>query len=245
MQWNALSRFFTDGAVVAIVAWVVSSAMLAYLFFYSFAALKDAKTYPGSCQREAIELPWVNIALSSMLVGLAVAIAIAWAWHCVDEPNKESRGWDLFFKGIVPFCALSFFAYQAVAGAFFATTSVSLDAKRDSDDPQKILVRVTLERGDNWLVDIVSVSYSLSSTELPGENLPAKSNAINFPCRPGKGLRLAPKEKTSTDFSFGQENVEDIFITVQVVSYALLWPIPSTSYVKALIPGKPACKADL
>lgn len=96
---------------------------------------------------------------------------------------------------IVPLITAIYFIYQATSGSFFATTSITLEAKRNTDNANEVVITANIERGDNWLVEILESKYQI--TEYPG-NSTSDWKSIAFPSRIEGStaiLRLAPKEK--------------------------------------------------
>ncbi|WP_446810955.1 hypothetical protein ACH50O_05110 [Methylomonas sp. 2BW1-5-20] len=99
---------------------------------------------------------------------------------------------------IVPLIAAIYFIYQATSGSFFATTSITLEAKRNTDNANEVVITANIERGDNCLVEILESKYQI--TEHPG-NRTSDWKSIAFPSRIEGStaiLRLALKEKTQT-----------------------------------------------
>jgi hypothetical protein len=178
----------------------------------------------------------------------AIIFVVVWAISCwtfyewkVRALEADHRStWERFFDSAVPIFAALFFVYQALSGSFFATTSPTLEVKVEKEQPEKALVTASLERGDNWLVEVASAQYIIGPAgqdDSGWRNLP-------LPRRSDGHLRLGPKEKTTTQIRVDLAEKDDWFITTRFVTYALYWPVPSVSYARALIPMK-ACASTI
>jgi hypothetical protein len=131
----------------------------------------------------------------------------------------------------------TFFIYKAAAGGLFATTSVKVAHVGSLSDENSCMLRITLKRGSNWLVDIDWVGVALVD-ELP--NTRNEWNAIPFPTTRNGRTRLGPLEETSTMHTvpwpsnvLGSNGV--VNVTVNVISYAVLWPTPARSVAHIII----------
>lgn len=210
--------------VAPIGAWTFATAATRW-----FDGKCDSQFFPGTVHGDAIRVPKSWIWATGAVLGVAALLLAEWGYYCLTVDKELEDKWELFFTGIVPFAALGFFIYQAMAGAFFATTSLTIEAKRDGRD--SIIASVTIERGDHWLVDIASLAYSITEGETKGSWLP-----IDIPCGPENKLRLAPKEKATTMFRIPTTVTGDAIITIQALTYGLMWPVPGRSYARVLVP---------
>jgi len=165
----------------------------------------------------------------------ALTLGLYAAWNADGFNNTKDR-LDTLSKAAVPAAAALYFLYQAFAGSFFATTSILLEATREKTPGNKVVVKATIERGDNWLVEIITKSdeYSITTSQ---EQKPEGWKPINFPGRDEGNktlLRLAPKEKTHTDFTIDNKN--GIFVTARIRYYSIGWPFPAESRAKIYVP---------
>ncbi len=182
-------------------------------------------------------VPLVDIAVVFALVGVGVGLLVYLAMLAAADASPVARERiDTVFKVTTPVALFAYFIYQVVAGALFATTSVRLELEKGDTNPKVAVVKVTLERGDNWLVRIEKVGYTTSPV-VPTQS--ASYTEILFPGRDALGsnesdFSLAPKETTSTMFQVPLA-ADETYVTVRVVSYATLWPMPSRSYARILI----------
>jgi hypothetical protein len=144
------------------------------------------------------------------------------------------KDFDAFWKVGTPLLALGYFLYQLVAGAMFATTSVSLSAARDPTHPTRLLVKLSIERGAQWMADIASAAVAQHPSDHLWTPLP-KWEPVQLPGRENEPLRLAPGEKTATEFSMAGVSPRVFYLTVRVISYASYWPVPSESFARVRI----------
>jgi hypothetical protein len=163
----------------------------------------------------------------------AIARAASTGLHSQSPPNAGGNsGSEFLLKAVVPVAAAAFFFYQVIAGSYFAGTTVTLQGSRCLD---KILVSVTLERGDNWLVSIPADEYHIGPV---GADFDTGWKPVGFQRKKYGDLRLAPKEKTTTMFLVEPSDaVSDTTIVVAVDSYAMYWPMPSQSFAKLIVPA--------
>ena len=180
-----------------------------------------------------VHTPWWLVIAAGLLLAFAAFILFLWTQYSLMRPVKSTSGpVELFLSGAVPLSAMLYFIYQVVAGALFATTSVTLTAVRDEFDPKIALITMKLERGDNWVSEIASAAVT---TGIPYQDA-MKWQEANFPRRTNGTLRLAPKEETETMFHIELENeTEDVFITARIITYGIMWPMASESFALALI----------
>ena len=167
--------------------------------------------------------------------------------------NKDDV--DVFFKIAIPTVAVLYFLYQAFSGSFFATTSIFLEANRDVNNPCLVIVKATIERGDNWLVEIEDGSDEyLITTKVEDQadqiGYEKTWEKINFPRRYDGNknklllLGLAPKEKTQATFFINEKEIKDkgydpskgFFLTAKVKYSSVGWPIEATSFSKIYVP---------
>jgi hypothetical protein len=150
-----------------------------------------------------------------------------------------------------------YFIYQAVSGSLFATTTISTDAKRGVNDA--IVITATIERGDNWLVEILDGSDQYVITKDVTKNfgdINIKFN-LNF-ARYKKGnnsiLKLAPKEKTQTQFIIDDEVIKKannglsdndkidlnkgFYVISQIEYESVSWPFSAKSVAKSYVTPK-------
>lgn len=191
---------------------------------------------------------YIQIISTSLIIGMSLTFLIGifkpslsrWSFNeSADISKYQKNPIETLLDVVVPVSALIFVLYQIMAGSLFATTTVTVkgDLCREHG---KILVSATLERGGNWLAAIALDQYFLSDFEpniLDKSKIP--QSIWKFPRRQSGLLRLAPNEKTSTQFymsGLDNPNVSALYLTVSVRSYALFWPIPSESLAHAVIP---------
>lgn len=205
-------------------------AIACFCFLRWYFELKQ-KRY-GLKPLEHIEFP---ILLASFFVGLA-AVVLGLAWHALNPPNSSTE-LDLVFKLGGSVVALGYFVYRAMGGALFATTSVVLTALRDPLLSGRVLVTVSIERGTQWTSNIASVAMVLheSAKMWPEPPLPLVWEPVLFPTRQDGSLRLAPGEKTATSFYLEPMTFGAFYLTVRVVSFAQLWPVPSESFARVCV----------
>lgn len=229
---------------ISIASFIVSALFVGAARIH-FAAIDQIA--PGTDAPSFGVFPWFHVVLTGLALGAAVFAVLKWAVHSLSRNGPTPGSTELFFAGVVPMAAALYFVYQFAAGALFATTSVSLDIEREDEQPDTAIVTMKLERGDNWIVEIVSAAVT---TEYPHTQATSWTNS-NLPRRPDGTLRLAPKETTSTKFRIKLpsrrmdavvDQTNDIVVTARVVSYALWWPVPSESFASTLI-VRPAASA--
>lgn len=182
---------------------------------------------------------WLIFALAIVVSSIVVS--------CSASAGARARI-DTFFKLIVPLLTIGFFLYKAIGGALFATTSLTLDAKRIVGDPESIFVTATIERGSNWLVEIQDAVYIFSVNGIQqgryrNMGFP-RTGETPFPRAEGDrlgpvptSLKLAPGEKTATQFRLEAGSLDEVEITAYVSVVAVTWPIPSWSFARALVPA--------
>jgi hypothetical protein len=185
-------------------------------------------------------------AATTLAVFLIAGVLVAIYSHDRKSPTKNIKangeviatiddGGDTSFDGVsrigVPLAAGAFFLYQIIGGSFFATTTVTAKATRCSN---KILVVATLERGDNWLVDIPADEYHIGPI---GADFDSEWHEAEFQRKKDGALRLAPKERTTTMFSVNAAPSGDTTITVAIDAYATYWPVASESFAKVIVPA--------
>lgn len=189
--------------------------------------------HDGAVGLNHVAIPWFFVVITSLMLGGALFLLLQWASFCISRSHAPSSGGvELFLAGAVPMAAALYFLYQLLAGALFATTSVSIDAVRDTVQTDSAIVTLKIERGDNWLTEIASAAVT---TESPSHDAKRWQEA-DLPRRPDRQVRLAPKETTSTRFRLPLgKNAKDIVVTARVVAYGLFWPIPSESFASALV----------
>ena len=179
-------------------------------------------------------VPCLQVILTAVGFGLAVGVLVGLTLELFSAGlARGPERINTVFKVLPSAAALTYFVYQAVAGAFFATTSVILELEKPMKESTPVVMKLTLERGDNWLARIQKVEYGFSSEA----KLPVKYNTVLFPAaevESDHAFSLAPKERTSTMVSLPLDK-KDNFVTVQVVSYAVWWPTPTRSYARILI----------
>jgi hypothetical protein len=190
-----------------------------------------------------MQIGWTSLIIGTSLTILMVIFkpsVLRWISNESADANKNQKNAiETLLDVVVPVSALIFVLYQIMAGSLFATTTVTAKGDLCREDG-KVLVSATLERGGNWLAAIALDQYFLSHDEpkLLGK-LENPQSVWKFP-RPQSGLlRLAPNEKTSTQFyipGLNNLNISVLYLTVSVRSYALFWPIPSESLGRAVIP---------
>lgn len=175
------------------------------------------------------------ILLASFFVGLATVV-LGLAWYALSRFDWATN-LDVFLKlgGFV--VALGYFIYRVMGGAFFATTSVMVTAERDPLLSGRVLVTVSIERGTQWTADIASVAHLSHESEQMWPQPPSKMDwkAVPMPMRQDGSLRLAPGEKTATSFYLTPVTFSAFYLTVRVVSFAQLWPVPSESFARVCV----------
>jgi hypothetical protein len=175
----------------------------------------------------------VHTLVPSAFIGAGVFVALWWLQLPTDKSLPLAPSESL--KVVATIVAGGYFAYQVLAGAFFSTTSIAIQATRDPNDPSKVLVTATLTRGDNWLAVIVVNSHQL---ECDGQLTPWLD--MRFPRRLGnRTLRLGPKEQTSTTFIIDKASKGEITITARIESYSIFWPVASESYARTSVLAAP------
>jgi hypothetical protein len=115
--------------------------------------------------QRSLDTRWFYIFRAAVVLGLAVAVlsyTTIFAW--VRGSAAQDRI-DRFFKAVAPVAVLAFFIYQVLAGAFSSTTSVRVETTAEGRDSTSVVLKVTLERGDNWVAEIEQVSFSVTPFE--------------------------------------------------------------------------------
>jgi hypothetical protein len=180
------------------------------------------------------DVPCVQVLVTAVGFGLAVGLLVGLSLELFSAGfARGPERINTVFKALPSAAALTYFIYQAVAGALFATTSVILELEKPLKESTPVALKLTLERGDNWLARIQKVDYGVSSEPAP----PKEYKTVLFPAaevEPDKGFSLAPKERTSTMVSLPLDK-KDNYVTARVVSYAIWWPTPTQSYTRILI----------
>lgn len=187
--------------------------------------------------------------LRTSLVFALAAFVVAWTLNTSLVESSGGNSIDTFFKAFTPVAAAVFFIYQMLAGAFAATTSVSIVANRSQDTPSQILVNVTVERGDNWVVEILKDEYRIIDAQAysPKDDPDAEDwiRGGKLHRRNDERLLLSPKEKTSAGFVIAiPNNLVDkpLIVVAKISSFASWWPTPVRSFATAYIP--PAKQPD-
>ena len=225
---------------VFFAVWFAIALIAALIFACSFASFEVSSKMPN------LTIPLGSICRTAVLLGLGSAVVAMWARAAYVMPPPPSAGskrhsvaatdaskdikvvrMDLFLKGIVPLMALTYFVYQALGGAFFATTSVVVAATRSETDPKQLLVTLSVERGAQWVAVISSNAVVWHTTDGHASAPEANWTVDKLPRRPGNEPPvLAAGEKTTTQFEI--EKVPDgaFYVTARVVFYAAWWPVP-------------------
>lgn len=221
-DWKILQMFWNQNTVFEDLCEQI--ALTAVIIGISFALL--IRIFRSSLSRNTSEPEKIESLSPSTVVVL---------------PSEGKTSVNTLIKIVAPVSATLFFLYQILAGSLFATTTVTVKGER-CNKAGKLLVTATIERGDNWLAAIAVDQYMLSSSDEDKEF--KATDAWKFPRKSDKLLRLAPHEKTSTQFILKAQDVlpagninSDIFLTMSVRSYAIFWPIPSESLARAVIPA--------
>jgi hypothetical protein len=124
--------------------------------------------------------------------------------------------------------AAVFFLYQAVSGALVATTTVLLEAERVEGSPGRIRVKLVLERGDAWLVEVTRASLTVDghTGKLP----------LYHPGRPS--LRLAPNERAQLSFIVDAPADRDVELLAAIICRQVAWPRETRSFAQTVVPAR-------
>lgn len=186
-----------------------------------------------------ISTQWGWWAVWGIYMSIAFAVLVSYIVYKIRQSKVRGVRLDdaLEFKDIVAISAALYFLYQIPAGAFFASTSIIIEGTRL--DPETVLVRAVIERGDQWLVQISNADYEVKSANKSGEwrSIDFRGRILTGKDdhRGGNGLlRLAPKEKTQA--SFVVKAKENETITARVTCFPILWPVTSESYASIIVP---------
>jgi hypothetical protein len=253
--WACLKTAY--GKPIAPIAIGLMVTLLGWGWFALFAIPLRARIAAVATPARLNDLWYIDIPITSALLGFAVGFA-TWfvrramlanrtrqampriaanpsAGHSQSTSKSDSdSGTEFLLKAVVPVAAAAFFFYQVIAGSYFAGTTVTVQGTRCGD---KILVSVTLERGDNWLVNIPADEYHVGPVGT-GDDFDSGWKSIGFQRKRYGDLRLAPKEKTTTMFFVEPTDARsDTIIVVAIDSYAKYWPMPSQSFAKLIIPA--------
>jgi len=168
----------------------------------------------------------------SLLPAFLIAVAsgfLVWWTQVFVSPSSQNPTFAVAV--LVQFIGAGYFIYQLMAGALFATTSISIDAVRSTIEPHKIRISVTLERGSNWLAVIVADAYYVVTPDAP-----ITWHTIGFPRRErDDSLRLGPNEKTATTIVLTRPPELDVTIVAKVEFYSILWPVAGESFAKTIV----------
>ncbi|MDR7272072.1 hypothetical protein J2X20_004746 [Pelomonas saccharophila] len=159
-------------------------------------------------------------------------------WIGVVQQKEQDLGkaTDLFFKGAAPFIAFAYFIYQILGGTFFATTAVVLSAERSKDNPRALVVKLSIERGSQWVAEIVSDELFFHRKPDVWDEKPMSRKVGLMPRRRDGLLRMAAGEKSSTEIRL-KVPAGSFFITARIVSRAIYWPTPSESFARVCVPA--------
>lgn len=210
-------------------------------FIFSYILLKIKNKQPESeCNSDEEILVLMDdrqICKFALLAAIAFTISIVWIQIAINsylsmnpltDQDKLTKEIDIFFKGAAGIAATIYFIYQAIAGSFFATTNILLEANFFEKSNQYV-VKATIERGDNWCVNIKEAMYLLE--EKSKTNIHIWTD-MKFPKREDGIHILAPKEKTHTEFVVSMNGCAEITVTARVISFATWWPKPARSFAR-------------
>jgi hypothetical protein len=121
----------------------------------------------------------------------------------------------------------AFFAYQLAAGVLSATTTVLLEAERVEGSPGRVRVKLVLERGDAWIVEVVHATLMVDG----------RNTKLALP-HPGKRLlRLAPNQRAQFSVIIAAQPDRDVELEAAVTCHQLGWWRESRFFAQAVVPA--------